>query len=86
MTGRRWLESVTIHLPGCYPSRVVMNEVGGYHPFAVHTEVFPTEAGRKPFLVTGQYCLTLEEAVAAFGVRALRDIETAQRAEARMTA
>lgn len=77
----RLVESRTIHLNGCEPSRIVLTDTGEGE-YTTHTEVLP--ADRPPYLIWGHYFGDLVEATEDFGDRFLRDAEKerAQRAVA----
>lgn len=80
--GTRIAESTIVELNGCYPSRIVMHDRGGYERYAVHTEVLPPASA--PYFVSGFYTNDLVDAVRDFGDRGLRDVRAYARQQEAM--
>lgn len=73
------LKSRKVKLRNQEVTRIVLrHDSAGYHPFVVHTQVFPVD--REPFFTSGDYFegQQFEDAVKVFGDRAQRDLTRAR--------
>jgi hypothetical protein len=72
MTNDHLMEGVTVpEGPGTYAHRIVLRDLGdqSVDRFVVHEQVFPSERGRVPFYVSGDYFTELQNAVTRFQER-----------------